>query len=443
MNRIASILIAAFAAQAALAIPDGVYLFDSLAPSVSNPNGQRAARFSNTFAYQGTFIGPGEATFSTPQMGARGPGDTMLVVDQGAGKVMQYSATGVYMGDFITGLNNSRGICRRRNGNYLVTNGGTNQVFEYSPTGLYLGVFASVVSPWAVLELRNGNVLVSRSTTFSGGNIPKIEKYSSTGIFLGSFVENYPFTQQMHEMANGNILFAVFSLNTTDPTKTNGVIEVNSSGVQLGRYEVNGARGCMELGDGRIVGTGGTNVIIFNHGNPNGTLVTGFGEGVGSWRQIFSTNFPVPITAKFTIPFLSIDPATRPVTMKFYTVGSTTPVATYTTSGTTSARTSVTSTLRGTYRVDVTSPYCLSRRIENVVVSDYGCDIPERDLIGGDASQDDAVDATDYFMLSDAYDTSVGDAAYNVAADFNADGTVDASDYFILSDAYDLFGEAQ
>lgn len=64
-------------------------------------------------------------------------------------------------------------------------------------------------------------------------------------------------------------------------------------------------------------------------------------------------------------------------------------------------------------------------------------------LINGDCNGDNAVDASDYFILSDAYETAAGDQAYLSHADLNRDGFVDASDYFILSDSYDLMGDSQ
>jgi len=64
-------------------------------------------------------------------------------------------------------------------------------------------------------------------------------------------------------------------------------------------------------------------------------------------------------------------------------------------------------------------------------------------LINGDCNSDNVVDASDYFILSDAYETAVGDFAFDARADLNRDGYVDASDYFILSDSYELTGDSQ
>lgn len=62
-------------------------------------------------------------------------------------------------------------------------------------------------------------------------------------------------------------------------------------------------------------------------------------------------------------------------------------------------------------------------------------------LICGDCNDDNHVDASDYFLLSDAYDTAIGDDRFDPRADINEDGAIDAADYFILSDHYDMDGD--
>lgn len=83
----------------------------------------------------------------------------------------------------------------------------------------------------------------------------------------------------------------------------------------------------------------------------------------------------------------------------------------------------------------------ITRRVNGIAMGAEGATGVMVSLVNGDCSFDDAIDSSDYFILSDAYDTYVGDAAYNEAADLNKDGTVDASDYFILSDGYDSVGD--
>lgn len=71
-------------------------------------------------------------------------------------------------------------------------------------------------------------------------------------------------------------------------------------------------------------------------------------------------------------------------------------------------------------------------------------------LQNGDINRDNVVDSSDYFLLSDNYETAEGSPTWNLVdengnfgrdADLNEDGVIDASDYFILSDSYDAMGD--
>lgn len=98
------------------------------------------------------------------------------------------------------------------------------------------------------------------------------------------------------------------------------------------------------------------------------------------------------------------------------------------------------SSYNGTYDLSFQGSHWLRKVVGNV---NFGSATTTANatLINGDCSGDNVVDSVDYFILSDAYETSVGDSAYNAAADLNGDGTVDSIDYFILSDAYELNGD--
>jgi len=82
----------------------------------------------------------------------------------------------------------------------------------------------------------------------------------------------------------------------------------------------------------------------------------------------------------------------------------------------------------------------LAKAFSNVDAS-VGQDHLDMTLFTGDANNDNVVDASDYFILSDAYDTLSSDSAYDPRADFDASGAIDASDYFLLSDSYELQGD--
>lgn len=93
----------------------------------------------------------------------------------------------------------------------------------------------------------------------------------------------------------------------------------------------------------------------------------------------------------------------------------------------------------GKYDVVIVAPQFLRKKVSLDISNSNGTIIAT--LINGDCNSDNTVDASDYFILSDAYDTTVYDAAYDARADLNGDGSVDSSDYFIMSDAYDLSGD--
>lgn len=59
----------------------------------------------------------------------------------------------------------------------------------------------------------------------------------------------------------------------------------------------------------------------------------------------------------------------------------------------------------------------------------------------GDCNGDNVVNLFDYFVLSNAYDSDLGDPAYLAGADLNDDNTVNFFDYLALSDFYEQAGE--
>lgn len=63
-------------------------------------------------------------------------------------------------------------------------------------------------------------------------------------------------------------------------------------------------------------------------------------------------------------------------------------------------------------------------------------------FINGDCDDNDVINTDDYLILSDAFDTSVGDGDFDSRADIDGSGTVTTDDYLILSNNFDLSGEA-
>lgn len=63
-------------------------------------------------------------------------------------------------------------------------------------------------------------------------------------------------------------------------------------------------------------------------------------------------------------------------------------------------------------------------------------------FIAGDCDNNDIINTDDYLVLSNAFDTSVGDPTFDSRADIDGTGTVTTDDYLILSENFDLSGEA-
>lgn len=62
-------------------------------------------------------------------------------------------------------------------------------------------------------------------------------------------------------------------------------------------------------------------------------------------------------------------------------------------------------------------------------------------LINGDVDGDNTIGLFDYLILSDAFDSSIGDTNFVADADLDQDGVVSLFDYLILSNNFDLQGD--
>lgn len=89
----------------------------------------------------------------------------------------------------------------------------------------------------------------------------------------------------------------------------------------------------------------------------------------------------------------------------------------------------------GTYHAQFVASTILTRKVQ-ITVSGDSNDIGTITCYGGDGNLDGAVDLLDYFILSDAYNTSVNPIGGFPKPDYNWDGFVDLLDYFVLSEGY-------
>jgi hypothetical protein len=207
---------------------------------------------------------------------------TILVSDQLANSVFEYDLSGNYVRtllDSTAGLNNIRGIAVRNNILYVTNAAGVNpgtilqfDVATGAPIGT--GIFADLInsgpltagaSPFDVY-VRATDILVSDS---QGDDILR---YAFDGSYIGKLfdgnnttVGNFP--QQITTLANGNEMVSGFSLPT-------GFVEFNNSGSVATYANGTGNRGLIELGNGDMLYTAGTQIRTFNRGtNVHTTLL--------------------------------------------------------------------------------------------------------------------------------------------------------------------------
>lgn len=95
--------------------------------------------------------------------------------------------------------------------------------------------------------------------------------------------------------------------------------------------------------------------------------------------------------------------------------------------------------LPGTYDVVIKGYNTLANRANAVVLS-AGSNVDLGLLRPGDANNDNQVTSSDFSMLSAAYRTVTGDAAYDHRTDFNGDGQVDIRDFSLLATHYSQVG---
>ena len=97
--------------------------------------------------------------------------------------------------------------------------------------------------------------------------------------------------------------------------------------------------------------------------------------------------------------------------------------------------------LRGSFEVAFKAPTWLSKSAGIKSIGDLGLFGINVNLLNGDCDDNNVTNTDDYLILSDAFDTSLGDALYDARADLNQDGIVNTDDYLILNDNFDLVGD--
>ncbi|MBS1706017.1 MAG: hypothetical protein JST40_09095 [Armatimonadetes bacterium] len=96
--------------------------------------------------------------------------------------------------------------------------------------------------------------------------------------------------------------------------------------------------------------------------------------------------------------------------------------------------------LGGTQRVFVKSEGHLMQFAGTVNLDSAGS-VVAPSLTPGDIDGDNVTSVFDYLLLSEAFDTTVGDAKYRPAADLDGDQTITVFDYLLFSTYFDLVGD--
>jgi hypothetical protein len=454
------------ASVAVAQLPQSVYLIDSNSVSGGNPQGRRVFRFNSDGSligtvdnpYSGNFIGPSSTNLNqTPLICAPRivNGQEKLLISNQGGTISQFSATGVFESTFISGLDNPRGISLGPDGYYYIAEGNTNRIRRFRQDGTEAGDFASgVTSCWYVLHRRNGDKLISRSTTVSGGATPQVERWSAGGAFLGNFATGYAFTQQMAELDNGNVLVCVFSPNSGAFAKADGLYEFTSTGTEVLRYDTPGARGVVVLTNGNYLSTGGTNVVEHVPGNPIGNVRIGFGGTVGpnasNFRMLYRHRY---YTANVNVTLGQFDfgdVTTQPVTVQLRHVPSGNIVDTQTltldASGNASFQTLYSGD--GMFQLYIKASHWLTKAVP-LNLGPATATVTAT-LTNGDVDGDNLVSILDYLKVSAYYELDSSASNWNTpdsdgvkpsSADLDGDGVVSILDYIIVSTNYELAGD--
>lgn len=209
------------------------------------------------------------SAFSTP-IAAKQVGSEIWVTDQVNDSIYRYSHTGSLLGSFSGQLDNIRGL-NVVNGQVWVANAGTGNggaigIYRYDFSGNLLGNFAlgagsGSSSPWDIKQF-GSEVYVSDSSS------DDIDRYDLSGNYLGKFynspgTSDLNFPQQIGTF-NNQVMVAGFSLPT-------GLYRFSAGGSPVGTYQVSsslGLRGVYQLGNGNVLATGGTRLVLIDTSTP-------------------------------------------------------------------------------------------------------------------------------------------------------------------------------
>ncbi len=216
---------------------------------------------------------------------------TIIVSDQSADAIFEYGYDGSYIRTIAdnpgSGIDNVRGIAVHNNHIYACVDGGTtpDSIQRFNMDGTGQTTWATGIGSAWYIKFRDNDVLVSNST----GDL--IERFSFAGSMLAPFhdsdgVAGIDFPQQLFQTGSGNIFAAGFSTPA-------GIYEYDSTGTELNYFDIDLAiRGVWELGNGKLLYTGGTRVGTYD--TVTGETIDVINELGASFRHIGYSPVPEP-----------------------------------------------------------------------------------------------------------------------------------------------------
>lgn len=162
--------------------------------------------------------------------------------------------------------------------------------------------------------------------------------------------------------------------------------------------------------------------------NADGLLLAGFWSG-GAGRTL---------SVAVELQAFEADPTGLEIDVWVYEPGGVTPIAQYSMPLGLDGVVRVSTPLRGVHDVRIKASHWLARRLSGVEI---GAPALAVSLPNGDITEDNAIDLDDFLVLAAAYETVVGDPAYDAAADLNGDEAVNLDDFLILAAGYETVGD--
>ncbi|NEN25082.1 hypothetical protein G3O08_16400 [Cryomorpha ignava] len=167
--------------------------------------------------------------------------------------------------------------------------------------------------------------------------------------------------------------------------------------------------------------------------------VYGFASGTGTFTITPTCNVANPAVLNGTVNWNS-NCGNRDATVRFYTPGTATLIATYNTTIAADGTFNIPNVAIGTYDVIVKVQGYLAKGIEDVVIAAGNNSLAVGAIRNGNINNDGAVNIFDVSLINAAFNTSVGNPSYNSLADLNCDGNINIFDISILNASFNQSG---